>query len=519
MFTGVYQQLGCYGNNDCLHIFSSSRAYPAACHTFSTTSSQFFEFSFWKSANNCPAGKIPNGNKCKNCPAGTFNPDQGATRCQSCPSGKTSNAGATSCHFINKCPAGTYMERATGVCHLCPINTFSNRAGRTSCTNCPSGTHTTTTGSTHCVPNQNCPPGSFVNGGNGCALCPVNTFSNTVNAETCNTCPKGTYTKTSGSTSCIRKTYCGPGKFHNGNQCQVCPRNTYDNSVGNTECTPCPQGYETKSTGATRCTKKNNCQAGRFFSEALNRCAPCPKNTFTDRAHQVECKKCPSGTGTKTEGSTKCVKLNYCKAGKYHNGKRCVNCPKNTFSNKVGSWKCEPCPHGKMTDSTGSTSCRKIVLNDCIPGTFYNGKVCIDCPMNTYSDQRGLRKCKRCATGYETKSTGSTYCTENTDITINANSEVGTLRCSKGNAKPACLIKCRFSTNTGIKIKNKSNVTFYKLVGTNWQSIGPLSYNTKSDWFNVKVADKPDSMDAGLFKCVARYGEAEGYARIRVVVA
>ena len=522
MYNGIYQQIEFYTDHRyCLNIYSSGRAHPYRCHTSITTNSgQFFEFIFWRWAVECPKGKVPTGegSNCKKCSAGTFKPDDGARHCQTCPPGTTSKAGASSCYFINNCPAGTYMNTNNGACLHCPVNTFTNGAGNTVCTNCPSETHTQGTGSTHCIPNHTCPAGTFVNGKSQCTACPKNTFSNKINAETCSSCPKGTYTKSTGSTACIKSTFCGPGKFHNGHICQLCPRNTFDNSVGNTECAPCPHGYETKQTGATRCTRKNNCQPGAFFSEKENKCAPCPKDTFTDKPHQAFCQKCPSGTGTKSAGSTECVKLNYCKAGKFHNGKKCINCPKNTFSDEIGAWQCKKCPHGEMTDKIGSSSCRDIIATDCAPGYFFNGKVCVLCPKDTYSDQRGLNICKDCAAGYETESTGSTYCTEKDDIAVLATAAAETVRCVKDQGKPACLVRCRFRTSTEIKIKNKANISFYKLVGSNWQSIGPLAYNDKKDWFSVKVANKPDWSDAGIFKCVARYGEISGFARVRVVV-
>lgn len=468
----------------------------------------------------CPPGSFLGAAGCTLCPANTYSAKPNAGSCVKCPKGTASLRGATSCYTINTCPAGTYMEPSSGVCHSCPVNTFTNTQGSTECSPCPSGTHTKHKGSTHCVPDVTCPPGSFINGAAGCTPCPVNTYSNRANSDSCRTCPKGHYTQSTGSTSCLQKTFCGPGKFHNGHVCRACPRNTFDNTVGNTKCKACPGGFETKSPGATRCTKKNNCPAGSFYSEYANSCKKCLKNTFTSKPHQVRCVKCPAGTGTQAEGATRCQKINYCKPGKYHNGERCEDCPLNTFTDTAGAWKCRKCAWGQITDKKGATSCRDTRQADCTPGNYFNGLVCKDCPRNHFSPTKGMRYCKKCAKGYETKTTGSKACTIKEDkVVVKAESAAPTLYCKRGVKSPACLVKCRFETNTGVKISDKTQVSFYKLVGTAWKSVGPVYYNKTTNWFSMKVAARPSPPDSGVYKCIGQYGGSSGSVQVDVVVS
>ena len=130
------------------------------------------------------AGKCePNGAANLICAAGQFKSDG---RCVSCPSGYTSNKGATSISYCyisvaaghavvragggqvscgagtykgahtvyynqtsscNKCPAGTYSSSGASVCPSCRKGTYST-GGAASCTSCPSGYTTSGTGAT-----------------------------------------------------------------------------------------------------------------------------------------------------------------------------------------------------------------------------------------------------------------------------------------------------------------------------------------------------------------------------------
>lgn len=45
---------------------------------------------------------------------------------------------------------------------------------------------------------------------------------------------------------------------------------------------------------------------------------------------------------------------------------------------------------------------------------------------------------------------------------------------------------------------------------------GKVFYNRETDWFNIKVADRPTALDSGLYKCEATYGGKVGSAEMTV---
>ena len=81
------------------------------------------------------------------CAAGTFSATDGQStlRCISCPEGKFSVAGATSCDYISStCPAGTYSENPAA-CRASEAGTYGTSPGK--CTECPPGKFTTASNS------------------------------------------------------------------------------------------------------------------------------------------------------------------------------------------------------------------------------------------------------------------------------------------------------------------------------------------------------------------------------------
>jgi hypothetical protein len=183
----------------------------------------------------CPSGTFSTSNgatTCTPCPAGTFYSSTGATACTPCPVGNFySTTGATVC---TQCPVGTsYASIGATVCTSCLVGTFSASIGATVCTPCPPGTHSTSGGATVCTP---CPSGTYAatsSGASVCTLCSVGTFSASIGASTvasCQACPLGQYSGTTGATACIA---CAIGKFADTTKstqctdCSLCPVASY----------------------------------------------------------------------------------------------------------------------------------------------------------------------------------------------------------------------------------------------------------------------------------------------------
>ena len=80
---------------------------------------------------------------CSDCPAGTMQPDSGATTCI-------------------ECPAGRFQEsRGQTVCNSCPPGRVQVQEGQSRCDSCPSGTIQPNRGSVECI---ECQPGSYSSG-------------------------------------------------------------------------------------------------------------------------------------------------------------------------------------------------------------------------------------------------------------------------------------------------------------------------------------------------------------------
>lgn len=108
---------------------------------------------------------------------------------------------------------GTFLNTNTGLCQACPVGTFKvGTSTVTSCTMCPAGSFSPTTGSANC---SNCSAGSFSSspGSSSCTPCPAGTYSTAVGASsssTCNNaCAAGTYSL-AGSSTC---TSCPAGGY------------------------------------------------------------------------------------------------------------------------------------------------------------------------------------------------------------------------------------------------------------------------------------------------------------------
>ena len=104
------------------------------------------------------------------------------------------------------------------------------------------------------------------------------------------------------------------------------------------------------------------CPRGTYYEK--DSCKNCPVGTYQDQEGSLQCKPCRPGTGTKRTRNIfyqNCQSL--CPAGTFSvsgfieiTAGGCKNCPINTFSDKSGSKKCIKCPNGTATVGSGSNS-------------------------------------------------------------------------------------------------------------------------------------------------------------------
>ena len=127
---------------------------------------------------NCPSGqKVGSDYKtCEDCPENTRSDGGRINSCPQCPAGTRTynNPDGTKVNECIACPAGQFGASPGAGCSTCPANTYSSRAGATSCTPCPAGKFSSS-GANSCSP---CPSGQYgSSSGAGCSLCPANTYS------------------------------------------------------------------------------------------------------------------------------------------------------------------------------------------------------------------------------------------------------------------------------------------------------------------------------------------------------
>lgn len=352
-----------------------------------------------------------------------------------CPPGSYCPAGAS---YPIKCPKGTSMpfSRSSGnvtfggryyYCELCPLGMACEAAGSIAPSgNCRAGyfcnlgaQSTTPTCSDSFCENMygRCPVGSYCPARTHYPIsCPNGTYTPSSGATSCFPCPKGSYCLSSipAHQPCPQGYYCPAGTSFNW---VPCPAGRYGAASGLSEadeCLPCPQGKFCATSGLSEPT--GNCSAGYYcplssldsVGQTIYRvshiCPPgsycpsgsgypasCPKGTYNPVPGLMtlfDCVSCLGGkyclTANLTSPSGDCDEGYYCKSGS--DTPRPVEEYSDTFSGRtVGGAPCEKgayCPLGS-TVSQG-------------------------CPAGTYNDQRGQERCTTCPSGYfcEANSTG-----------------------------------------------------------------------------------------------------------------
>ena len=335
---------------------------------------------------------------CELCDAGTFNPNTGQTKCETCPTGKYATMGALVC--LRVCSRGQ-EQIALDACRDCDAGQFSDADPGAICTQCDDGYFSAAPGSAFC---DRCPAGTFSNAEKtACEACPENTFSLGGNIS-CSPCNKKERSPP-GSSRCVA---CEPGYefLENSHECRPCLPG-HERPHSNANCTKCSPGFVSAAEASPYC---DQCKGGTYSNANQTACLQCPKGFY-----------CPLGSSN----ATKCTDAStYCppgssrpgivKAGHYSNdlrsttkicelGHYCLNgvkakCPENTYGNSTGlsTALCDGrCNKEAQNEEShpGSTECV------CIKTFLYDNKTtsCV-CPLGHYRDENAFQ-CKQCDAG------------------------------------------------------------------------------------------------------------------------
>ncbi|GMI07724.1 hypothetical protein TrVE_jg5000 [Triparma verrucosa] len=446
----------------------------------------------------CPTGKFAadvGSRNCNDCTAGKYAAETSSSSCTSCPQAKVSVSSASTCNF---CDTGKYVsnnqcldcapgyvrpepEATTGIygsgCTPCPQNEYDPGTSEV-CEDCADG-KSAPLGSSVCSVVCETAKNTYKNPNaeddvcgcragygkssldpEGCAACPLNTFSNeftglAVDCTPCSVKLLNSKTVQVGSNSeeeCVceesfvkftntdnqQECGCPAGEYKEGNSCVRCVDGYYKSSEGNDACTSCGTGFTTGgnigSTSEDACTCKFSfvedastcvCDVGFGLTEAGDGCASCVAGKYSNTKSLDSCTECPQGTFSNVVAASSATTCEVCSAGKWSaatgasDPASCTDCANGKFlvsSENVGSEhaseaNCISCPHGTYGSGAGASSC-----SVCESGKYQNktGRVgvasCFDCEEGKYGTEPGAISvgfCFPCPAGTWSNKTGA----------------------------------------------------------------------------------------------------------------
>jgi len=150
----------------------------------------------------------------------------------------------------------------------------------------------------------------------------------------------------------------------------------------------CSEGYERKVFDDFWMGKKTHfcamCPSGTFWNNATRTCKQCIVGEYQDDHGMSTCETCPLGNSTSKTGS-KSIKecYNQCLPGSYSStgldlpNEKCALCPKGTFSYLHGSTECTVCPGQSTTDKEGTALESECTESTKITGVLPGKKVSV----------------------------------------------------------------------------------------------------------------------------------------------
>ena len=393
-----------------------------------------------------------------------------------------SNAGATGCLGLDKCPSGFMCTNkiqencptgyfcSVGVSNICPTGAYCTTGNKIIC---PTGTYNEMTGKYLLSDCLNCSTGYYCISG-GRVLCPVGSYCTNGNKLMC---PSGSYNNSTGNTGINSCMTCPAGSFCSDGTNQKCGISTWSDAGASycqyRETVPPGYQYDQSYFGGDYKNDTNHvkipCDPGYFCINGLR--TECPINTWSESLEiSSTCKPlsdCPEANacGTKkkvqcstgtwsNKGQISCNSVSSCPAGSACGTGQKVFCDTGTWSDN-GASVCLPnsqCPTGyyvTYTNSTGTFTggikvlceegykCSNGVKSTCPVGyyTTPGSSICTICPpgsackngirtlcgTGTYSNDIGLTECKYCPIMARTSGIDGDVITRNMNVkTLNS---------------------------------------------------------------------------------------------------
>jgi len=189
-----------------------------------------------------------------------------------------------------RCKVGQWMSR--NGCRDCPAGWYGIKAGRTeeeSCAPCPRGYYTREPGESECI------------------IAPAGWYVDKMNSSMPTRCPMGTTNMREGATSRAECLSCPEGTFgfDTSRSCERCPKGTITATSGSSSCVKCDPGTY-PNPAATACLA---CPLGTYNSGTWESCLPCQPGTFANVTGSASCRSCAPGTEQPAAGAAIC---NYC---------------------------------------------------------------------------------------------------------------------------------------------------------------------------------------------------------------
>lgn len=307
--------------------------------------------------------------------------------CSGCAAGQQFNA-QTFCEY---CPNGKYAATPGLACTACPTGKYSfdyYQRGITSCYACVPGTYTASTGSSSCIDCETGKYSGISQRTTQCDICAIGTYASLTGRTACTVCP--VYATSPSASTSIDACTCNTGSSGaNGGTCTKCVAGTYKQVSGSAECTLCAIGTSNALTG---------------YSTA---CSPCIAGTYQNMKMSVSCLACPTGKYSSIVGRTNAAQCIDCSRGQYApvvSSTTCLVCGSNGYTNTNGSSTCTACIPGS-TSNPSRTACVA-----CAEGTQGIGGECRECEKGYYSNANTGLQCWRCSNGTYTTTSGSKTC-------------------------------------------------------------------------------------------------------------